>query len=160
MAWITTGTLRGPIGLQGPQGIQGLQGPAGIGINFKGQVATVADLPTDAAQGDAYLVQADDTLQVWDSGSSSWVDGGSIQGPQGPESPAGPQGPAGVQGPEGPQGIQGIQGIQGPAGLDGAQGPRGTGWFTGTGEPPAELAGAIAGDLYLDLSSGQVYQLA
>ncbi len=95
-------------------------------------MAAIANLPANAAKGDAYLVQADDSLRVWDSVSSSWVNGGSIQGPQG---------------------------IQGPAGADGAIGPRGTGWFTGTGAPPATIPGAVDGDLYLDLLTGPVYQL-
>jgi hypothetical protein len=50
----------GSSGPAGPTGPQGIQGPAGIGINFKGQVATIANLPANAAKGDAYLVQADD----------------------------------------------------------------------------------------------------
>jgi hypothetical protein len=146
----------GVAGPAGPTGPQGIQGPAGIGINFKGQVATVANLPANAAQGDAYLVQADDSLRVWDTGTNSWVNGGSIQGPQGPAGVAGPAGATGAQGPAGPQGPQGIQG---PAGADGAIGPRGTGWFTGSGAPPATIAGAVDGDLYLDLVSGTVYVL-
>ena len=146
----------GPSGPAGPTGPQGIQGPAGIGINFKGQVATLAALPANAAQGDAYLLQADDSLRVWDSSTSSWVNGGSIQGPQGPAGVAGPTGAAGAQGPAGPQGPQGIQG---PAGTDGLIGPRGTGWFTGSGAPPATIPGAVDGDLYLDLLSGTVYQL-
>jgi hypothetical protein len=122
----------GPSGPAGPAGAQGIQGPAGIGINFKGQVAAIANLPANPDQGDAYLVQADDSLRVWDSESSSWVNGGSIQGPQG---------------------------IQGPAGADGLIGPRGTGWFTGIGAPPSTIPGAVDGDLYLDLSTGTVFQL-
>ncbi|MFU8886240.1 MAG: hypothetical protein ACNA8O_12385 [Cyanobacteriota bacterium] len=146
----------GPSGPAGPAGPQGIQGPAGIGINFKGQVATINDLPANPDQGDAYIVQADDTLRVWDSDTSSWVNGGSIQGPQGP---AGVAGPAGASGPQGPAGPQGPQGIQGPAGADGLIGPRGTGWFTGTGAPPSSIPGAVDGDLYLDLATGTVYQL-
>ena len=110
----------GTSGPAGPTGSQGVQGPAGIGINFKGQVATIANLPASATKGDAYLVQADDSLRVGDSSTNSWVNGGSIQGPQGP---AGVAGPAGAAGPQGPQGIQGS------AGAAGLQGPRGTGWF-------------------------------
>jgi len=146
----------GSAGPAGPTGPQGIQGPAGIGINFKGQVATLAALPTGAAQGDAYLVQADDSLRVWDTSTNSWVNGGSIQGPQGPAGVAGPAGAAGPQGHAGPQGPQGIQGAAGAAGL---QGPRGTGWFTGTGAPPRTIPGSMDGDLYLDLASGTVYQL-
>jgi hypothetical protein len=115
---------QGPIGPQGeagPQGIQGIQGPAGIGINFKGEVPTEADLPATAAQGDSYIVQADDSFWVYDE-TSGWVSGGSIQGPQGIQGiqgPAGPAGEQGIQGVQGEQGLQGIQGDAGPAGLDG-----------------------------------------
>jgi hypothetical protein len=141
---------QGPMGPEGPQGPQGIQGAAGLGINFRGQVATEADLPVNPAQGDAYLVQADDSLQVWDAKDGRWVNGGSIQGPQGI---AGPQGPQGLQGEPGPQGLQGVEG---PAGQ---QGNRGTGWFTGTGAPTT-VPGAIPGDLYLDQSNGDVYVLS
>ena len=147
---------QGPAGMQGvggpegPQGQQGIQGAPGLGITFKGHVATVADLPADAAQGDAYIVQADDSFRVWDATSSTWVDGGSIQGPQGI---AGPQGPQGLQGEPGPQGLQGVEGPSGP------QGSRGTGWFTGSGAPTT-VPGAIPGDLYLDQTNGDVYVLS
>jgi hypothetical protein len=181
MAWVAAGSLKGPQGIQGlpgvdgpagpagadgaqgiqgeqgiagpegPQGQQGIQGAAGLGITFKGQVATEMELPVDAAQGDAYIVQADDSFQVWDAASSSWVNGGSIQGPQGI---AGPQGPQGLQGDIGPQGLQGIDG---PAGM---QGVRGTGWFNGSGAPAADIPGSIPGDLYLDKDSGDVYTLS
>ena len=83
---------QGLAGPEGPQGQQGVQGAAGLGITFKGQVATEADLPAGAAQGDAYIVQADDSFWVWDGASGSWVNGGSIQGPQGIDGPQGPQG--------------------------------------------------------------------
>ena len=181
MAWVAAGSLKGPQGIQGlqgvegpagpagvdgaqgiqgeqglagpegPQGQQGIQGAPGLGITFRGQVPTTADLPVDAAQGDAWIVQADDSFQVWDAASSSWVNGGSIQGPQGIEGAPGPQG---LQGEVGPQGIQGIDG---PAGI---QGVRGTGWFNGSGAPAADIPGSIPGDLYLDQDSGDVYTLS
>lgn len=184
MAWAAAGSLKGPQGIEGsqgvagpagpagadglqgiqgeqgipgpegPQGIQGIEGAAGTGINFRGQVATVAELPASAEQGDAYIVQADDSLQVWDATSSSWVSGGSIQGPQGI---AGAQGSKGLQGEIGPAGPQGSQGIDGPAG---SAGERGTGWFNGTGAPAADIPGAITGDLYLDNATGDVYTLS
>jgi hypothetical protein len=141
---------QGLAGPEGPQGQQGIQGAPGLGITFRGQVPTTADLPVDAAQGDAWIVQADDSFQVWDASSSSWVNGGSIQGPQGIQGAPGPQG---LQGEVGPQGIQGIDG---PAGI---QGVRGTGWFTGSGAP-TDVPGSIAGDLYLDQATGDVYTLS
>jgi len=101
----------------------------------------VADLPADAAQGDAYIVQADDSFRVWDATSSTWVDGGSIQGPQG------------IAGPQEPQGLQGVEGPSGP------QGNRGTGWFTGSGVPTT-VPGSVPGDLYMDQTSGDVYVLS
>lgn len=109
--------IQGPQGVQGVQGPAGPQGPAGTGITFQGSVATVNDLPGNGSQGDAYIVQADDSLHVHDG--TSFVNGGSIQGPQGQ------QGIQGVTGPQGIQGPQGADGAQGPAGQDGAQGPAG-----------------------------------
>jgi hypothetical protein len=139
MAWQSSGSIRGPAGPPGdpgaqgpagPAGPEGPQGPAGLGINFKGSVATFSALPGSPADGDGYLVADEaDKLYVWDQDTTTWVDGGSIQGPPG------------------------------PAGADGAAGPRGTSWFTGTGAPPAEISGALPGDLYLDLSTGDVYTL-
>jgi hypothetical protein len=61
--------------------------------------------------------------------------------------------------PQGSSGVQGPQAIQGPASADGAIGPRSTGWFTGTVAPPAVIADAVGGDLYLDLATGTVYVL-
>ena len=140
---------QGPAGVDGPQGQQGIQGAAGTGINFRGNVATVADLPASAAQGDAYIVQADDSLRVWDSVTAAWVDGGSIQGPQGID---------GAVGAAGPQGEVGPAGTIGPDGPAGVQGTRGTGWFTGTGAP-TDVPGSVPGDLYLESVTGDVYVL-
>lgn len=110
----------GPTGPTGPQGPEGIQGQAGSGITFQGSVALETDLPTNGVQGDAYLVQDDDSLHIHDG--SAFVDGGSIQGPQGPQGLQGAQGATGTQGPSGPQGLQGVTG---PVGADGAQGPQG-----------------------------------
>ncbi|MCP9887813.1 hypothetical protein KBY96_07695 [Cyanobium sp. ATX 6A2] len=49
--------------------------------------------------------------------------------------------------------------IQGPPGPAGGAGPRGTGWFVGTGAPPAVIEGSLPGDLYLDMATGDVYSL-
>ena len=121
---------QGPLGNQGPKGDQGIQGQVGIqgpqgnvgpGITMRGSVATPANLPpTGNLQGDAYIVQSDDALWMWDS--AQWVSGGSIQGPQGGQ---GIQGPQGASGLTGAQGSQGLQGPQGPQGLQGPQGPEG-----------------------------------
>lgn len=130
----------GPTGPTGPQGGVGPTGPQGTSITFKGEVATVGDLPVGAAVNDAYIVTADGDLYVWDG--AVWNNVGQIMGPQGstgPTGPTGPQGadgtvgtagPTGPQGPTGPEGIgsvgpTGPQGIQGIAGTTGPTGPTG-----------------------------------
>jgi Collagen triple helix repeat (20 copies) len=117
--------IQGPEGDQGDPGVQGVQGPVGpqgatgTGITMQGSVPTEAQLPpTGNTQGDAYLVQADDSLWIWDG--TAWISGGSIQGPPGATGPQGTQGPAGPTGATGEQGPQGIQGTTGPQGATGA----------------------------------------
>ena len=104
--------IQGEPGIQGEQGIQGqdgIQGAPGLGIRYKGEVETVAQLPTTGQQnGDLWVIgnRDDDTTPaesyVWDSTLKNWVYAGHIQGPQG------------VEGPQGVPGSQGIQGIPGP----------------------------------------------
>ena len=115
---------KGDQGDQGIQGPQGIQGVTGAGVTMQGSVPTEADLPpTGNAQGDAYIVQEDDSLWLWDG--TAWVSGGSIQGPQGVQGPQGLQGVQGDIGPQGDQGIQGIQGAKGDQGIQGVQGDKG-----------------------------------
>lgn len=53
-------------GTAGPQGPAGPTGPQGTGINMKGTVATIADLPaTGNVNGDGYVVLADGHVYVW-----------------------------------------------------------------------------------------------
>ena len=116
--------LEGDPGPQGPAGATGPQGPAGTGINMLGQVPTVGDLPpTGNADGDAYTVEADGDLYVWDG--DSWNNVGPMQGPQGVPGPQGVQGPTGPAGAQGPQGVQGAAGPTGATGATGSQGPQG-----------------------------------
>jgi hypothetical protein len=116
--------LKGDTGAQGPQGIQGvvgptgLQGSAGTGITMKGSVATSAGLPATGNRGDAYIVQADDSLWVHDG--TNFVSGGSIQGPPGSQGIQGVQGPTGATGPGGSTGPAGATGATGPAGEAGS----------------------------------------
>jgi hypothetical protein len=119
-------------GQDGAQGQQGLQGPPGLGITFKGTVATDADLPASASSGDLYIVSDPAPAHgfVWDGDTSAWVDAGPVQGPQGIP---GEQGVAGVAGSPGKDGadstVPGPTGPAGPAGADstvpGPQGPKG-----------------------------------
>jgi Chaperone of endosialidase/Collagen triple helix repeat (20 copies) len=135
----------GSTGAQGPQGVQGVPGPTGpqgatgTGVTMKGSVATSGNLPpTGNTQGDAYIVQADDSLWIWDG--TKWVSGGSIQGPPGATGPQGVQGPTGSTGPPGAQGAQGPQGVKGDTGATGTQGPTGA---TGPGVAPGGTTGQV-----------------
>jgi hypothetical protein len=53
-------------GVAGPAGPVGPTGPQGTGINMKGTVPTVADLPATGNQvGDGWVVLADGYVYVW-----------------------------------------------------------------------------------------------
>ena len=69
------------------------------------------------------------------------------------------RGPAGPAGAAGAQGSAGATGAQGSAGATGATGARGSLWTTGTGAPTASGT-TMAGDQYLDVSTGDVYTAA
>lgn len=127
----------GATGSQGPQGVQGSPGPtgpqgaAGTGITMKGNVATSGALPPSGnTQGDAYIVQSDDSLWIWDG--TQWVSGGSIQGPPGAQ---------GIQGVQGPTGPQGSPGATGSTGATGPAGPN-----TVTGSTTTNLTGLLSGN--------------
>jgi hypothetical protein len=152
----------GATGPQGPQGVQGNPGPtgpqgaAGTGITMKGQVATSALLPASGnTQGDAYIVQADDSLWIWNG--AAWISGGSIQGPPGAQGIQGVQGPAGATGPQGSQGNTGSQGPigntgpVGPTGATGPQGSQGTPGVIAVYEQPfaSEPTGAVLGSIWI-----------
>jgi hypothetical protein len=119
--------VAGEVGPAGPTGAQGTS------INFKGSVATPANLPsTGNAVNDAYIVNSDGNLYVWNG--SVWSSVGKIVGPTGPE---GPSGPAGPTGPTGPQST-----VEGPQGVTGPTGPGVTGPTGATGPVFSELVGA------------------
>jgi hypothetical protein len=104
-------------------GYGGLQGPQGTSINVIGSVETEEDLPESGEQNDAYIVQSNGDLYVWDL--TQWDNVGQIVGPQGPQGIQGATGPQGETGPTGPQGIKGDTGDQGPQGVQGETGPQG-----------------------------------
>lgn len=110
----------GKDGEQGPQGVpgkngrdgdQGPQGEPGIGIKYKDDVETYAQLPTAGnVVGDAYYVNEDGLLYIYgETGFPDNGDGIQYRGPQGP------QGVPGVDGKDGEQGLQGIPGAPGTA---------------------------------------------
>lgn len=95
-------------------GIQGPPGASGTGLNLRGALSTVGDLPMGAAQNDAYIVAGD----IWAWSGFEWLN-------LGPAGVPGEPGEPGAQGVQGIQGIQGIQGVQGLQGIQGEQGPPG-----------------------------------
>ena len=62
--------------LQGPPGPTGPTGQQGAGINFKGQVANYASLPTNPAQNDTY--ETTDTNFFWVWNGTAWVNLGNL----------------------------------------------------------------------------------
>jgi hypothetical protein len=125
----------GPQGIQGPQGPQGNDGPQGIqgatgaALTVLGAYDTLADFLAGAGgspgnPGEAWIIESDGSLYVWNTANNDWEDVGDLLGPQGPQ---------GIQGPQGDQGIQGVQGIQGIQGIQGPAGPTGGGLFAQTG---------------------------
>lgn len=169
MAWGVAGNIRGPQGPAGPQGGQGIQGEPGpvgpAGLQWRGAwsgansyaindhvtwggssyyaTATHA-IATAPPTGTAGTPDPDDTAV-----NAGWALL-TLQGSTGPQGPTGPQGDVGPAGPDGPAGS---------AGATGATGARGSNWYTGVGAPGV-IAGAVAGDKYLDTASGDVYTLS
>ena len=93
------GSIMGPTGATGPQGTS---------IAFKGSVSTTSALPSSGnLVNDAYIVDADGDLYVWD-GLLPWHNVGQIVGPQGPTGATGQTGTAGATGPTGATGTYSV----------------------------------------------------
>jgi len=128
--WVNLGSIQGAQGIQGIQGIQGVAGTNGYSVTPKGTAASVGALPASGnTQGDFYTVVGEGYM--WNG--STWVDLGSLTGPQG---------------------IQGIQGIQGATGNTGAKGDTGTGiillgTLASTSQLPADPSGYATGSTYI-----------
>jgi len=162
MPWSAVGNIRGPQGPQGTQGPQGIQGPPG-------QVGP-AGLTWRGAWSNSVAYAANDAVS-W-GGSSYWATVAKTAGSPPPTGTAADPGEndaalnagwgllsmQGATGPQGVQGQQGVQGTPGTPGTPGAPGTRGSMWYTGTGAP-GSIGGAIPGDKYLDLTTGDVYNL-
>lgn len=57
------------------------KGKDGTGVNILGEKPTQGDLPGSGNPGDAWLINGD--LWVWDADNNTWINVGSIQGPDG-----------------------------------------------------------------------------
>ena len=125
----------GPQGEKGEPGEKGDKGENGTGVTILGTYANPEELALEHPSGhagDAYLVEGD--LYVWDEETSTWINVGRIQGPQGePGTPGaqgapgnpGADGTPGAKGDKGDPGAQGSQGIPGTDGAPGAKGDKG-----------------------------------
>ena len=149
LSWTNNG------GLPNPQPVR-IVGRDGRGITLTGYCETVADLPEDPEQGEAWAVGEEEPFECY-AWFGEWVDMGLLfppgppgeTGPQGPAGPTGPTGDTGPTGPAGPTGPKGDTGEAGPAGETGPQGPTGP---AGPGVP----AGGSAGQ-YLKKASATDY---
>lgn len=102
-------TVPGPTGPTGPQGVP---------VTLKGSKVDVASLPaTGNALNDAWIVDADGDVYVWDG--TTWYSAGQIVGATGPAGPAGVTGPTGPIGDTGPTGPSGTVSVTGPITNDG-----------------------------------------
>lgn len=91
------------------------RGKEGTSISIKGKANSIANLPKNPKDGDAYLV--DGHLHIAYKGV--FTDCGNIKGEKGDQGNTGPRGP---QGPQGVKGDQGERGPIGPPGFDGKKG--------------------------------------
>ena len=92
-------------------------------IVIKGNVATPADLPTQATEiGDSYIVGSNLYVAENTENPTSWVDVGEIKGPRGAKGEPGQAGGAGMPGADGLPGPRGFTGFQGLVGAQGADG--------------------------------------
>jgi len=60
---------------------------------------------------------------------------------------------------KGATGATGAAGSNGTNGTNGTNGARGSKWFVGSGAPTT-VSGSVAGDMYLDSATGDVYELS
>jgi hypothetical protein len=91
--------IQGPIGLHGHVGAQGAQGKVGTGLEIKGAVNSIYNLPGTATEGDVWMVGAELYTYMGvgkgspDTPQSAWISF-SLQGVQGIQGPKGDAGDA------------------------------------------------------------------
>ena len=124
--------MKGPRGDTGPAGADGKDGTGVTILGSYDDAGSLGQAHPTGSPGDAYLVAGD--LYVWSASESAWKNVGTIQGPQGPK---------------------GDTGVQGEKGDTGERGPAGPGITVGSGAP---VQPGAAGETYIDILSGTVYQ--
>lgn len=152
---------QGPAGATGAAGATGPQGPQGVA----GADGAVGPQGPQGPQGDK-----GDTGAQGPQGPQGVAGAAGAVGPQGPQGPQGETGATGATGPQGPIGLTGATGPQGPKGDTGAVGPQGPTGPVGpqgaSGNFPvyqnvnqARAAGVAIGQLWVQASSGQIFQM-
>ena len=127
---VPTSQLPDGFGITGATGATGATGPQGTSINVRGSVALVTNLPaTGNAVNDAYIVDADGDLYVWNG--TAWSSVGQIVGPRGATGLAGATGATGAAGLTGSTGLTGLTGLTGATGETGSTGAQGETGVTG-----------------------------
>lgn len=174
---------KGATGAQGPQGEKGDTGAAGApgskwytGDKITGTSTTETVFSgsgiTSARVNDMYLNSGTGAVyQCTVAGAASaakWKYVGSIKGATGAQGPQGEKGATGAQGPQGEKGATGATGPQGAKGDTGAAGTPGSKWYNGTGVTGTSTTGTVfsgsgvssarVGDMYLNTSTGAVYE--
>lgn len=130
--WVVKGNLKGPKGDKGETGERGPQGVQGE----RGNVGAAAGFGTPTATVDGNVGTPAVTVTATGDNTSK-VFNFAFKNLKGTTGAAGPVGPAGAKGDTG---------------------TRGSKWSAGAGAPTA--ADAIAGDQYLDTTTGDVYTFA
>lgn len=102
-----------------------VQGPQGNSVKVVGSVENSDALDTEYSGniGDLIIDQSGGDGYVWDG--QTWLNVGSIQGPEGAQGLQGIQGEQGLSGSTGLQGSQGVQGLKGDNGEKGNVGEKG-----------------------------------
>ena len=138
---------QGAAGPRGPQGIQGPKGDTGKGLEIKGRVVSIEELPVNAAQSEFWNVGTEPPYNIYMFNNGTWEDQGQLQGASGADGKDGViftpnvdeggnltwtndggldnPAPVNIRGPQGLQGVQGEPGPQGEPGRDGAAGSPG-----------------------------------
>jgi collagen type VII alpha len=127
----------GATGATGVQGATGPQGADGTSVNIIGSIPTVGSDPQaalnaafpSAVSGNGVI--ASDTGDLWVKSGTTWINIGTIVGPQGSTGATGISGTDGATGATGVSGIDGATGATGVAGDVGATGSTGATGATG-----------------------------
>ncbi|BCP02506.1 hypothetical protein MINTM018_52750 (plasmid) [Mycobacterium intracellulare] len=149
---------KGDTGATGATGPKGDKGDKGDGIQIDGVVATYADLPETASDGDTWI--ADGLMYVYAGSWPAEGTGTAITGPQGPVGPTGATGAQGPKGDKGDKGDTGATGAQGPTGAQGVQGQAGVSLdIEGAVNTYADLAALTpnAGQAWVNKADGKLY---